>query len=271
MSLLTKARPPAVRHHSRWQLQPAVRQVTSVHSDSPWRIRRAASPQLHTRTPCASAKKLGRGFAAAASDNMLLLQSLVDLSQGKYYASSVKDARQLARVASVVKELFFLSHLWTHDSDHVTCDKAAVDIRSAVKECLDQASKLTYEDREKFIVQMDRHVKVMQSGQDVLEAGRSVVDLEREIDAKLEKVRAEAARAKAELQEAEAKAAHYDKCYRDYMESGDDYGERDRNYRKRALEGDADAAFFFARQDALLAGEVDARFEAIEMDMSLFE
>ena len=28
---------------------------------------------------------------------------------------------------------------------------------------------------------------------------------------------------------------------------------------------------FFARQDALLAGEADARFEAIEMDMSLFE
>ena len=47
--------------------------------------------------------------------------------------------------------------------------------------------------------------------------------------------------------------------------------ERDQNYRKRALEGDADAAFFFARQDALLAGEADARFEAIEMDMSLFE
>ena len=79
---------------------------------------------------------------------MILLQLLVDLSQGKYDASSVKDKRQLARVASVVKELFFLSHLWTNDSDHVTCDKAAVDIRSAVKECLDQASKLTYEDRE---------------------------------------------------------------------------------------------------------------------------
>jgi len=41
--------------------------------------------------------------------------------------------------------------------------------------------------------------------------------------------------------------------------------------RKRALEGDADAAFFFARQDAILAGEADARFEAIEMDMSLLE
>ena len=63
----------------------------------------------------------------------------------------------------------------------------------------------------------------------------------------------------------------YDKCYREYMESGNDYGERDQNYRKRALEGDADAAFFFARQDAILAGEADARFEAIEMDMSLLE
>ena len=99
---------------------------------------------------------------------------------------------------------------------------------------------------------MDRHVKVMQSGQDVLEAGRSVVDLEREIDAELEKVRAEAARAKAELQEAEAKAAHYDKCYREYMESGDDYGERERVFRKRALEGDADAAAYLAEREEYL-------------------
>ena len=165
------------------------------------------------------------------------------------------------RPASVVKELFFLSHLWTYDSDHVTCDKAAVDIRGAVKECLDQASKLTYEDREKFIVQMDRHVKVMQSGQDVLEVGRSVVDLEREIDAKLEKVRAEAARAKADLQQAEAEHAlfeakmrFWEKSHLEYMESGDDYGERELNYRKRALEGDADAAAYFAEREQYLRG-----------------
>ena len=80
------------------------------------------------------------------------------------------------------------------------------------------------------------------------------MDLERELDAELEKVRAEASRAKAELQEAEAKAAHYDKCYREYMESGDDYGERDRNYRKRALEGDADAAAYFAEREQYLRG-----------------
>ena len=37
------------------------------------------------------------------------------------------------------------------------------------------------------------------------------------------------------------------------MESGDDYGERERNYRKRALEGDAGAAAYFAKRDAILA------------------
>ena len=202
---------------------------------------------------------------------MILLQFLVELSQGKYDASSVKDKRQLARVASVVKECFFVVDQRTRDSDYVTCDKAAV-IRRFVKEFLEVASKMTCEEREQLIiVQMDRNVKLMQSYQDVLEAGRSFVRLRQELNAESEMVRAEAARANAELQEAEAKAAHYDKCYREYMESGNDYGERDQNYRKRALEGDADAAFFFARQDALLAGEADARFEAIDMDMSLFE
>ena len=191
---------------------------------------------------------------------MILLQILVDLSQGKYDASSVKDKRQLARVASVVKELFFLSHLWTHDSDHVTCDKAAVDIRSAVKECLDQASKLTYEYREKFIVQMDRNVQVFQSCQNLLEVSRSIVDLEREHKAVMEKLRAERAREEAELQKVRAEAALFAKRSREYMESGDDYEERERNYRKRAREGDEDAAAYFAERDAILAGKFNARF-----------
>ena len=191
---------------------------------------------------------------------MLLLQPLVDLSQNKYDASSDKDARQLARVASVVKELFFLSHLWVHDSDYVTCDKAAVDIRSAVKESLDHASKLTYEDREKFIVQTDRKISVMQGYRNLLEAALSFARMPQEIAAEYERVRAwaekqraEAARAKAELQEAQAEAALFDERYREYMESGDDYGERERNYRKRALEGDAGAAAYFAKRDAILA------------------
>ena len=193
---------------------------------------------------------------------MLLLQSLVDLSQNKYDASSDKDARQLARVASVVKELFFLSHLWVHDSDYVTCDKAAVDIRSAVKEFLEVASKMTCEEREQLIiVQMDRNVKLMQSYQDVLEAGRSFVRLRQELNAESEMVRAEAARANAELQEAEAEHALFEakmriweKRHREYMESGDDYGERELNYRKRALEGDADAAAYFAEREQYLRG-----------------
>ena len=38
------------------------------------------------------------------------------------------------------------------------------------------------------------------------------------------------------------------------MESGDDYGERELNYRKRALEGDADAAAYFAEREQYLRG-----------------
>ena len=149
---------------------------------------------------------MGRGgFAAAASDNMILLQILVDISQGRYDASSVKDKRQLARVASVVK-CFFVADQRTYDSDHVPCDKAAA-IRDLVRECLDHASIMTCEYREKVIVQMDRNIEVMQSYQDVLEAGRSFVRLRQELNAESAMVRAEAALAKAELRVTEAESA----------------------------------------------------------------
>ena len=190
---------------------------------------------------------------------MILLQILVDISQGRYDASSVKDKRQLARVASVVK-CFFVADQRTYDSDHVPCDKAAA-IRDLVRECLDHASIMTCEYREKVIVQMDRNIEVMQSYQDVLEAGRSFVRLRQELNAESEMVRAEAARANAELQEAEAEHALFEakmriweKRHREYMESGDDYGERELNYRKRALEGDADAAAYFAEREQYLRG-----------------
>ena len=209
---------------------------------------------------------------------MILLQFLVDLSKGKYDASSVKDARQLTRVAAVAKELFFVADQTAYDRGYVLWDEAVL-IRRTVKEWLDHASKVTYEDREqRIIVQTDRKISVMQMYRNLLEAGLSLARFPQEFDAESERVRAwaekqraEAARAKAELQEAQAEAALFDKRYREYMESGDDYGERERNYRKRAREGDADAAAFFAKLDGILAGKADARFEAIEMDMSLFE
>ena len=204
---------------------------------------------------------------------MILLQFLVDLSKGKYDASSVKDARQLTRVAAVAKELFFVADQTAYDRGYVLWDEAVL-IRRTVKDLLDHASEVTYEDREQCIVQVDRKISVMQMYQNLLEAGLSLARFPQELDAESERVRAwaekqraEAARAKAELQEAQAKAALFDKRYREYIESGDDYGERERNYRKRALEGDADAAAYFAERDAILAGEEDARYEAAMRDM----
>ena len=197
---------------------------------------------------------------------MILLQILVDISQGKYDASSVKDKQQLARVASVVKELFFLSHLWVHDSDYVTCDKAAVDIRSAVKESLDHASKLTYEDREKFIEQAEIKISILQGCRNLLEAALSCARMDQEIDENIERVRAESERAgaaaerervlleeeRAEYALNEARRRVWDKRHREYMESGDDYGERERVFRKRAREGDADAFAYIAEREEFL-------------------
>ena len=205
---------------------------------------------------------------------MILLQFLVDLSKGEYDASSVKDARQLTRVAAVAKELFFVADQTAYDRGYVLWDEAVL-IRRTVKEWLDQASKVTYEDREqRIIVQTDRKISVMQGYQNLLEAALSFARMPQEIAVEYERVRAwaekqraEAERAKAELQEAQAEAALFDKRYREYMESGDDYGERERNYRKRALEGDAGAAAYFAKRDAILAGEEDARYEAAMRDM----
>ena len=204
---------------------------------------------------------------------MILLQFLVDLSKGKYDASSVKDARQLTRVAAVAKELFFVVDQTAYDRGYVLWDEAVL-IRRTVKDLLDHASEVTYEDREQCIVQVDRKISVMQMYQNLLEAGLSLARFPQELDAESERVRAwaekqraEAARAKAELQEAQAEAALFDKRYREYIESGDDYGERERNYRKRALEGDAGAAAYFAKRDAILAGEEDARYEAAMRDM----
>jgi hypothetical protein len=194
---------------------------------------------------------------------MILLQFLVDLSRGEYDASSVKDARQLARVAAVAKELFFVVDQTAYDRGYVLWDEAVL-IRRTVKEWLDHASKVTYEDREqRIIVQVDRKISVMQMYQKLLEAGLSLARFPQELDAESERVRAwaekqraEAARAKAELQEAQAEAALFDKRYREYMESGDDY---------------ADAAAYFAARDAILAGEEDAledaRYEAAIRDM----
>ena len=209
---------------------------------------------------------------------MILLQFLVDLSRGEYDASSVKDARQLARVAAVAKELFFVVDQTAYDRGYVLWDEAVL-IRRTVKEWLDHASKVTYEDREqRIIVQTDRKIIVMQVYRNLIEAGLSLARFPQEFDAEskrvrawAEKQRAEAARAKAELQEAQAEAALFEKRNREYMESGDDYGERERNYRKRALEGDAGAAAYFAERDAILAGEEDAledaRYEAAIRDM----
>ena len=208
---------------------------------------------------------------------MILLQFLVELSQGKYDASSVKDKRQLARVASVVKECFFVADQRTYDSDHVPCDKAAA-IRDLVRECLGHANIMTCEYREKVIVQMDRNIQVMQMYQDQIALSRSIMREEREGKAESAMVRAEAALAKAELRVTEAESALFkvkmrihEKHHCEYMESGGNYEESERNYRKRAREGDEDAAAYFAERDSILAGKFNARFGATMMDTSLLE
>ena len=77
--------------------------------------------------------------------------------------------------------------------------------------------------------------------------------------AEYEKKRADAEREKAKLEEErrarapfEAKRRIWEKRHREYMESGDDYGERERKFRKRALEGDADAAAYLAEREEYL-------------------
>ena len=199
---------------------------------------------------------------------MLLLQSLVDLSQNKYDASSDKDARQLARVASVMKEVLFLimtANLPALERGYVLSDEVAL-IRRKVTEWLDGVDKMTCEDRENFIEQVEMRISLLQGCKNLLEAALSCLRMDQEIDENIERLRAECERAgaaaerqrvlleeeRAEYALNEAKRRIWDKRHREYMESGDDYGERERVFRKRAREGDADAAAYLAEREEYL-------------------
>jgi hypothetical protein len=193
---------------------------------------------------------------------MILLRLLDGLAKGEYGASSVKDARQLARVAAVMKEALFLVmtlNVPAYDRGYVLSDEAAL-IRRKVTEWLVPVSTLTYEDREQnIIVQVEMRVSLLQGCRNLLEAASSCARMDQEIDENIERLRAESERARARverervlLEEEQAEAALFDKRYREYMESGDDYGERERVFRKRALEGDADAAAYLAEREEYL-------------------
>ena len=90
--------------------------------------------------------------------------------------------------------------------------------------------------------------------------------MDQEIDENIERLRAESERARARVERErvlleeeraayarnEAKRRIWWNSHRAYMESGDDYGERERVFRKRALEGDADAAAYLAEREEYL-------------------
>jgi len=200
---------------------------------------------------------------------MILLRLLDGLAKGEYGASSVKDARQLARVAAVMKEALFLVmtlNVPAYDRGYVLSDEAAL-IRRKVTEWLVPVSTLTYEDREQnIIVQVEMRVSLLQGCRNLLEAASSCARMDQEIDENIERLRAESERARARVERErvlleeeraayarnEAKRRIWWNSHRAYMESGDDYGERERVFRKRALEGDADAAAYLAEREEYL-------------------
>ena len=229
-----------------------------------------ASPRLHTAsTHLAPAQKSCGAAASQRRATMILLRLIDGLAKGEYGASSVKDARQLARVAAVMKEALFLVmtlNVPAYDRGYVLSDEAAL-IRRKVTEWLVPVSTLTYEDREQnIIVQVEMRVSLLQGCRNLLEAALSCARMDQEIDENIERLRAESERAsarverervlleeeRAEYARNEAERRIWDKRHREYMESGDDYGERERVFRKRALEGDADAAAYLAEREEYL-------------------
>ena len=209
---------------------------------------------------------------------MLLLRLLDGLAKGEYGASSVKDARQLARVASVMKEVLFLimtANLPALERGYVLSDEAAL-IRRKVTEWLDGVDKMTCEDCENFIEQVEMRISLLQGCKNLLEAALSCLRMDQEIDERLERVRAECERASARVERQrvllEEERAEYARneaerriwwnSHRAYMESGGDYGERERVLRKRALEGDADAAAYIAEREAFLWEESGLSLDA---------
>ena len=168
---------------------------------------------------------------------MLLLQVIHGLAHGEHAGSS-RDAKQLARFAAVFRDLYHVictgrSPKWAGEKVALDADDVAL-VRKRIRKYLPRAAKLTYEERERLIVEIDTKSSL----------ARAFKKLKKETrEAQAETLRVQAVfEANEKRREATRKRLREkERQIREEYQSGELF----RESRKRAKEGDAKAVAMF--------------------------
>ena len=168
---------------------------------------------------------------------MLLLQVIHGLAHGEHAGSS-RDAKQLARFAAAIRDLYHVictgySRKWAGEKVAFDADDVAL-VRARIQKYLPRAAKLTYEERERLIVEIDLKNSVVR-------AFHKLIKVCREAQAETLRVKA-ACEANEKRREATRKRLRdKERRIREEYQSGELF----RRSRKRAKEGDAKAVAMF--------------------------
>ena len=168
---------------------------------------------------------------------MLLLQVIHGLAHGEHAGSS-RDAKQLARFAAVFRDLYHVictgySPKWAGEKVTFDADDVAL-VRARIQKYLPRAAKLTYEERERLIVEIDTKSSLAR-------AFKKLIKEMREAQAETLRVIA-ACEANEKRREATRKRLRdKERQIREEYQSGELF----RRSRKRAKEGDAKAVAMF--------------------------
>ena len=168
---------------------------------------------------------------------MLLLQVIHGLAHGEHAGSS-RDAKQLARFVAVFRDLYHV--ICTGDSPKWAGEKVAFDeddvalVRARIQKYLPRAAKLTYEERERLIVEIDTKSSLARAFKKLKKDNR---------EAQAETLRVQAVfEANEKRREATRKRLRdKERQIREEYRSGEVF----RRSRKRAKEGDAKAVAMF--------------------------
>ena len=168
---------------------------------------------------------------------MLLLQVIHGLAHGEHAGSS-RDAKQLARFAAVFRDLYHVictgySPKWAGEKLTFDADDVAL-VRARIQKYLPRAAKLTYEERERLIAEIDLKLSVIRKVRWVIKQNREA--------------QAETLRVQAVFEANEKRREATRKRLRDKeRQIREEYrsGELFRKSRKRAKEGDAKAVAMF--------------------------
>ena len=168
---------------------------------------------------------------------MLLLQVIHGLAHGEHAGSS-RDAKQLARFAAAIRDLYHVictgdSPKWAGEKVTLDADDVAL-VRARIQKYLPRAAKLTYEERERLIVEIDTKSSLARAFKKLKKDNR---------EAQAETLRVQAVfEANEKRREATRKRLRdQERQIREEYRSGECF----RKSRKRAKEGDAEAVAFF--------------------------